>query len=226
MQQTQMSAAHTHALTPSPVTFCNILCNYATCRSVRNARYDHSLSVTHNFINIISNHAAVEYYGDNRVTLYIKFPAPSDVRQICAILDDMGFQQQQHGPGGIRNLRAYMYLLEVSPYIFGMDYTKVGGIYITINYNEADAENVFADMQEQEQEPAQQQPLRCLPRHLINEVFDLSKDGITCPVCLDVISNSDELEITECGHKFCSGCVSRLDQCAICRSVAIDSGMA
>ena len=57
-----------------------------------------------------------------------------------------------------------------------------------------------------------------LPKHLVDEYTTLLAElhkTIECPICLEIIMS--ELKITGCGHKYCSGCFDRIDECAICR---------
>lgn len=59
---------------------------------------------------------------------------------------------------------------------------------------------------------------RGVPTHIISLLKRLlvaSNTEITCPVCLEHIGNN--IEITRCGHMFCSGCYDKLNQCAMCR---------
>lgn len=60
-----------------------------------------------------------------------------------------------------------------------------------------------------------------LPEHFVKEFWDMIKsknETIECPVCYDTIEEG-QLAITVCGHKYCKGCVSRLEhKCAVCRT--------
>ena len=59
-----------------------------------------------------------------------------------------------------------------------------------------------------------------IPTHVQNEfkeMLDALRKKIECPVCLDVIEESKDIQFTPCGHKYCSTCLPRLDKCAICR---------
>ena len=50
----------------------------------------------------------------------------------------------------------------------------------------------------------------------IKTLYEELKKDIECPICLDVI-DIGVLEFSKCGHKYCGDCLSRLDNCAICR---------
>ena len=39
---------------------------------------------------------------------------------------------------------------------------------------------------------------------------------IKCPICLEDIE-TDNLQISKCGHKYCSTCYGNINKCAICR---------
>jgi len=50
---------------------------------------------------------------------------------------------------------------------------------------------------------------REIPEHIKNEMKEMAaalKKKWECPVCLDMIENAD-LEITNCGHYYCKGCL-------------------
>lgn len=62
-----------------------------------------------------------------------------------------------------------------------------------------------------------------IPTHIKTEFLEMAaelKKQWECPVCLEFIQ-SDQLEITPCGHKYCKECVAKLrettKQCAVCR---------
>ncbi len=48
------------------------------------------------------------------------------------------------------------------------------------------------------------------------EMYDKLKKEIACPICFTELK-SDEIKFSSCGHKFCGECLSKLDNCAICR---------
>tara|TARA_R100000951_G_scaffold115995_1_gene126048 strand:+ start:750 stop:1112 length:363 start_codon:yes stop_codon:yes gene_type:complete len=48
------------------------------------------------------------------------------------------------------------------------------------------------------------------------EMYDKLKKEIECPICFTELK-SDEIKFSSCGHKFCGECLSKLDNCAICR---------
>jgi hypothetical protein len=52
------------------------------------------------------------------------------------------------------------------------------------------------------------------PPHVKNELMEMAKElkkNWECPVCIDTIV-PDNLEITNCGHYFCKGCLVRLKE--------------
>ena len=52
-----------------------------------------------------------------------------------------------------------------------------------------------------------------------SELEDLRKE-IECPICYEVINNN-ELQLSNCGHKFCKTCYDRIlrdsNECAVCK---------
>ncbi len=59
-----------------------------------------------------------------------------------------------------------------------------------------------------------------IPVHVLNEfkeMLEALRKKIECPVCLEVIEHSVDIEFTPCGHKYCGECLKRLEKCAICR---------
>mgnify|MGYP003123435471 FL=1 len=58
-----------------------------------------------------------------------------------------------------------------------------------------------------------------MPSHIVIEIEKMTaelKKQIECPICLDVIQVGG-LKISGCGHKYCGGCFTQIDKCAICR---------
>ncbi len=69
-----------------------------------------------------------------------------------------------------------------------------------------------------------------LPEHIKNEIKEMAttlKKKWECPICMNMIADG-ELEITNCGHFYCKGCLANLKQsekksnkdkwsCAVCR---------
>ena len=66
-----------------------------------------------------------------------------------------------------------------------------------------------------------------IPAHIKDELIKMStelKKQWECPVCMDMIK-PDTLDITNCGHYFCKGCLAQLKsstlgthcKCPICR---------
>tara|TARA_R110002012_G_scaffold316436_1_gene531402 strand:+ start:24129 stop:24587 length:459 start_codon:yes stop_codon:yes gene_type:complete len=59
-----------------------------------------------------------------------------------------------------------------------------------------------------------------LATNIQNEIFDMVnklKEEIECCICLEAITNRDDLVITNCGHKYCKTCRKKIDKCALCR---------
>ena len=50
----------------------------------------------------------------------------------------------------------------------------------------------------------------------IRQLYDMVNKELECPICLDTIKK-DDLVFSNCGHKYCKGCLSKLDKCGICR---------
>ena len=64
---------------------------------------------------------------------------------------------------------------------------------------------------------------QAMPEHIKNELKDLyteMKKKIECPICYHEIESND-LDWTKCGHKYCKACLRRLKEtskkCALCR---------
>ena len=63
-----------------------------------------------------------------------------------------------------------------------------------------------------------------IPPHIKAEFLEMSdalKKQWECPICLDFIP-SGELDVTQCGHKYCKNCLTTLKaqpdpKCAVCR---------
>jgi late competence protein required for DNA uptake (superfamily II DNA/RNA helicase) len=57
------------------------------------------------------------------------------------------------------------------------------------------------------------------PSFVANELRDLMislKKQIECPICMDEL-NAKDIKFSSCGHKYCQTCLSKLDECAVCR---------
>ena len=50
----------------------------------------------------------------------------------------------------------------------------------------------------------------------ITEMIDKLKIEISCPICYDILESKD-IKFSNCGHKYCSTCLSKINECAICR---------
>ena len=58
-----------------------------------------------------------------------------------------------------------------------------------------------------------------IPEFMKNEITDLLKElkkDIECPICYEDLK-SDEIKFSSCGHKYCQDCLSKINECAICR---------
>lgn len=58
-----------------------------------------------------------------------------------------------------------------------------------------------------------------VPDFLINELkdmYEITKKSVECPICFEELSK-DDIKFSSCGHKFCAECLSKIDNCAICR---------
>jgi len=70
-----------------------------------------------------------------------------------------------------------------------------------------------------------------IPQHLKNEIEEMAtamRKQYECPICLDMIA-SGELDITNCGHKYCKSCLAQVlacaePKCSICRKVLKKNG--
>ena len=58
-----------------------------------------------------------------------------------------------------------------------------------------------------------------IPDFVINEIQGLLKElkkEVECPICYEEIK-SEDIKFSSCGHKFCETCLSKINECAICR---------
>lgn len=58
-----------------------------------------------------------------------------------------------------------------------------------------------------------------IPDFMKNEIKELLKElkkEIECPICYEELK-SDEIKFSSCGHKYCESCLSKINECAICR---------
>ena len=57
------------------------------------------------------------------------------------------------------------------------------------------------------------------PTFVADELRDLMislKKQIECPICMDELDAKD-IKFSSCGHKYCGECLSKIDECAVCR---------
>ena len=56
---------------------------------------------------------------------------------------------------------------------------------------------------------------------MIKKLYSIEPNSLTCSICMDIIE-TDDLQITNCGHIFCNQCFIKgqqiTDNCAVCRS--------
>jgi hypothetical protein len=58
-----------------------------------------------------------------------------------------------------------------------------------------------------------------IPDFVINEIKELLtevKKEVECPICFEEIK-SENIKFSSCGHKFCETCLSKINECAVCR---------
>jgi hypothetical protein len=58
-----------------------------------------------------------------------------------------------------------------------------------------------------------------IPDFVKNEITELLKElkkNIECPICYEELKN-DQIKFSSCGHKYCESCLSKINECAICR---------
>lgn len=58
-----------------------------------------------------------------------------------------------------------------------------------------------------------------IPEFVLNEMTEMIRElkkEIECPICY-VELKSDEIKFSSCGHKYCKDCLSKINECAICR---------
>jgi hypothetical protein len=58
-----------------------------------------------------------------------------------------------------------------------------------------------------------------VPEFVKNEITELLKElkkEIECPICYEELK-SDEIKFSSCGHKYCESCLSKINECGICR---------
>lgn len=64
-----------------------------------------------------------------------------------------------------------------------------------------------------------QSSIESVPVFLQNEMKELLTEldkSVQCPICLDDLDSS-QLKFSSCGHKYCAGCLPKIDNCAVCR---------
>lgn len=69
---------------------------------------------------------------------------------------------------------------------------------------------------EQKQKTENQDVFPIFVQNEIRELYDMVNKELECPICLDTIKK-DELVFSNCGHKYCESCLSKLDKCGVCR---------
>lgn len=58
-----------------------------------------------------------------------------------------------------------------------------------------------------------------IPDFVKNEITSLLKElkkEVECPICFEELK-SEDIKFSSCGHKFCESCLSKINECAICR---------
>tara|TARA_R110000823_G_scaffold300464_2_gene421289 strand:- start:1017 stop:1373 length:357 start_codon:yes stop_codon:yes gene_type:complete len=58
-----------------------------------------------------------------------------------------------------------------------------------------------------------------IPDFVKNEIIELKsqlKQKVECPICLDQLEPAN-IKFSSCGHKYCETCLSKINDCAICR---------
>jgi len=58
-----------------------------------------------------------------------------------------------------------------------------------------------------------------VPDFVVNEIQGLLtelKKQVECPICYEEL-NAEEIKFSSCGHKYCESCLSKINECAICR---------
>ena len=58
-----------------------------------------------------------------------------------------------------------------------------------------------------------------VPNFLTNEIkelYDKLKLEISCPICYEELT-TEQIQFSNCGHKYCKECLDKLDKCAFCK---------
>ena len=58
-----------------------------------------------------------------------------------------------------------------------------------------------------------------IPDFVKNELTEMIKElkkEIECPICYDILE-PEKIKFSSCGHKYCETCLSKINECAICR---------
>lgn len=50
----------------------------------------------------------------------------------------------------------------------------------------------------------------------ITEMIKQLKKSVECPICYEELP-ADKIKFSNCGHKYCETCLSKIKECAICR---------
>lgn len=61
-----------------------------------------------------------------------------------------------------------------------------------------------------------------IPKHISNMIIELSKKAnelISCPICLDNVTECENTKLTKCGHVFHTECFKEVkdNRCPVCR---------
>lgn len=58
-----------------------------------------------------------------------------------------------------------------------------------------------------------------IPKHFLNNYLEMAnelKREISCIICYDSV-NKDNVSITLCGHIYCKVCISKINECSVCK---------
>ena len=58
-----------------------------------------------------------------------------------------------------------------------------------------------------------------IPEFVKTEITDMIKElkkNVECPICYEELT-ADKIKFSGCGHKYCETCLSKINECAICR---------
>jgi hypothetical protein len=73
-----------------------------------------------------------------------------------------------------------------------------------------------AKMEERDQKLYEKDHIPDFVKNEITDLLKILKKEVECPICYEELK-PDEIKFSSCGHKFCADCLSKINECAVCR---------